>query len=50
MATTLFQRDLGRTQGRIEPAGFAPVEGTYAFVLGSDAPGVFGRFMPGDFA
>ena len=50
MATTLFQRDLGRTQGRIEPAGFAPVEGTYAFVLGSDAPGVFGRFMPDDYA
>ncbi len=50
MATTLFQRDLGRTQGRIEPAAFAPVEGAFAFVLGSDAPGVFGRFMPGDFA
>ncbi len=50
MATTLFQRDLGRTQGRIEPAGFAPVEGTYVFALGSDAPGVFGRFLPGDFA
>ena len=49
MATTLFQRDLGQTQGRIEPTGFSPVEGTHTFVLGSDVPGVFGRFLPGDF-
>ncbi len=50
MATTLFQRALGQTQGRIEPVGFVPMEGTHAFVLGSDTPGVFGRFMPGDYA
>jgi hypothetical protein len=47
MARTAFNRLFGTTQGRIAPTGFAPT-GSFAFVLGSDLPGVVGTFNTGD--
>ena len=42
--------ELGVSQGRIAPAGFTPSEGSFAFVLGNDLPGLLRRLEPGDFA
>lgn len=39
MAFTAFNAALGAQQGRLQPAGFVPTSGDFAFVLGSDAPG-----------
>jgi phage tail-like protein len=50
MALSAFTRALGSTQGRIAPRGFVPPEGEFAFVLGSDLPGVTQRLAVGDFA
>lgn len=44
-----WQADLGTTQGRIVPSGWTPPEGTHAFVLGSDVPGVERSFVAGDY-
>lgn len=49
MALTAWDRELGTTQGRIAPEGFAPPEGTFAFVLGCDVPGLTQRLNAGDF-
>lgn len=49
MALTAWNRELGTTQGRIAPAGFVPPEGTFAFVLGRDLPGLTQRLEVGDF-
>lgn len=48
MPFTAFDRRLGATQGRIAPTGHTTVDGTHAFVLGSDAPGQIARLAPGD--
>ena len=42
--------ELGVSQGRIAPAGFTPAEGSFAFVLGNDLPGLFRKLEVGDFA
>jgi hypothetical protein len=49
VALTAWNRELGTTQGRIAPAGFVPPEGTRAFVLGRDLPGLTQTFEVGDF-
>lgn len=49
MALTAWDRELGTTQGRIAPEGFAPPEGTFAFVLGRDLPGLAQSLNVGDF-
>lgn len=49
MALTAWNRDLGTTQGRIAPAAFTPPEGTFAFVLGRDLPGLAQKLEVGDF-
>ncbi len=49
MALTAFNRELGETQGRIRPSGFSAPEGTFAFVLGRDFPGLAQRLNIGDF-
>lgn len=43
-----FTRNLGSEQGRVEPAGYTPVESDYAFVLGNDTPGRFEPLDEGD--
>ena len=48
MALVAWNRELGTTQGRIAPLGFAPPSGTYAFVLGSDLPGLLQKLAVGD--
>ena len=48
MAFTAWNRELGTTQGRVTPQGFMPPEGTFAFVLGRDLPGLTQRFAIGD--
>lgn len=45
---TAFDHDLGETQGRVAPGGIVPVEGTLAFVLGSDVAGRIERLQVGD--
>ena len=50
MAFTPFDAALGTRQGRLEPAGFEPTSGDFAFVLGSDVPGHEHDFEIGDFA
>lgn len=40
MALTAWNRELGTTQGRVAPQLYAPPEGTFAFVLGRDLPGL----------
>jgi hypothetical protein len=40
VALVAWNRELGTTQGRIAPQGYVPPSGTYAFVLGSDLPGL----------
>ena len=49
MALTAWNRELGTTQGRIAPATFTPPEGTFAFVLGRDLPGLAQKLEVGDF-
>ena len=49
MALTAWNRELGTTQGRIAPEAFTPPEGTFAFVLGRDLPGLAQRLNVGDF-
>ena len=49
MALVAWNRELGTTQGRIAPRGFAPPEGTFAFVLGRDLPGLSQKLAVGDF-
>ena len=49
MSLNAFTRELGTTQGRLVPQGFVPPEGTYAFVLGRDVPGLNQRLAVGDF-
>lgn len=49
MALTAWTRELGATQGRLMPRGFVPPEGTFAFVLGRDQPGLTQRLAVGDF-
>ena len=36
MALTTWTRDYGVTQGRLDPSGWTPTSGDFAFVLGSD--------------
>ena len=49
MSLTAWNRELGTTQGRIAPAAFTPPEGTFAFVLGPDLPGLAQKLNVGDF-
>jgi hypothetical protein len=49
MALTAFNRELGETQGRLQPASLNAPEGTFAFVLGRDLPGLAQRLNLGDF-
>ncbi len=49
MALTAWNRELGTTQGRIAPAGFVPPEGSFAFVLGRDLPGLVEKLAVGDY-
>ncbi|MBI3184819.1 MAG: hypothetical protein HYZ28_21995 [Myxococcales bacterium] len=49
MSLTAWDRELGTTQGRIAPAGFAPPQGEFAFVLGRDLPGLRQKLDVGDF-
>ncbi len=48
MALTAWNRELGTTQGRIVPRGAAAAEGSYAFVLGRDLPGLAQKLAVGD--
>ena len=48
MALTAWNRELGTTQGRVVPQGFAPPEGTFACVLGRDLPGLAQKLAVGD--
>ena len=48
MALSLLADRLGLDQGRIKPTAAPPVEGLYAFVLGSDV-GRFADLAPGDY-
>jgi phage tail-like protein len=47
-ALTPFTRELGATQGRIQPANWLPREGSWVVCLGSDRPGMFVRLADGD--
>lgn len=49
MALTAWTRELGTTQGRVAPATFRAPEGTFAFVLGRELPGLIQRLAVGDF-
>ena len=49
MALTSWNRELGTTQGRVQPQGVAPAEGGFVFALGRDLPGLHHRFEVGDF-
>ena len=48
MAVTAWNRELGTTQGRVAPQLYAPPEGTFAFVLGRDLPGLTQKLVVGD--
>jgi hypothetical protein len=48
VALAAWNRELGTTQGRIAPAGFAPPQGEFAFVLGRDLPGLRQKLDVGD--
>jgi len=48
MAFTPFNAALGTRQGRLEPVGFEPTSGDFAFVLGSDREGDIHDFEVGD--
>jgi hypothetical protein len=49
VALAAWNRELGTTQGRLMPQGFTPPEGTFAFVLGRDLPGLAQKLALGDF-
>jgi hypothetical protein len=49
LALTAWNRELGTAQGRAAPEFFVPPEGTYAFALGRDLPGLSQKLNPGDF-
>ena len=48
MAFNAFDMEMGTRHGRIEPAGWIPPYGDYAFILGSDLPGHIHRLEAGD--
>lgn len=48
MALNPWTRELGTTQGRIQPSGWSPTQGDYVFCLGRDLPGLFHTFAIGD--
>jgi len=48
MALTAWNRELGTTQGRVQPQGFVPPQGTFAFVLGRDLAGLMQKLEVGD--
>lgn len=45
---TIFDGALGVQQGRIQPVGFVPQDGSWVFVLGHDTPGALEWLTPGD--
>jgi len=47
MTSALF-RDLGGSQGRVQPAGWQAPAGSWAFVLGSDVPGRTDTLLAGE--
>ena len=49
MALTAWNRELGTTQGRVDPQGFTPPQGEFVFILGRDLPGLVQRLEVGDF-
>lgn len=44
----IWEATFGEGEGRIVPANWTPTEGTFAFVLGSDIPGLTGKLKTGD--
>jgi len=46
---SLFTREMGLAQGRVQPQATAPLEGNWLVVLGSDARGRRGFLAAGDF-
>lgn len=44
-----WSTSLGVSQGRIQPTGWTPPSGSYAFVLGHDLPNQWRKFAAGDF-
>ena len=48
MALTAWNRELGTTQGRVVPQQYMPPEGSFAFVLGRDLPGLTQKLAIGD--
>ena len=50
MAFTPFNAVLGIRQGRMDPNGFVPTTGDYAYVLGSDLSGEMYDFNIGDYS
>ncbi len=44
----LIGPNMGSISGRLDPQNYAGVDGTFAFVFGSDVPGVFGDLEVGD--
>lgn len=49
MAVSPWQAGFGTTQGQIQPSGWQPPEGTYAFCLGSDIPNFTAWLAAGDY-
>lgn len=49
MALTAWNRELGTTQGRVDPQAYTPPQGEFAFVLGRDLPGLLQKLEVGDF-
>jgi hypothetical protein len=49
VALTAWNRELGTTQGRVQPQGFVPPQGEFAFVLGRDLPRLTQKLEVGDF-
>ena len=49
MALTAWNRELGTTQGRVTPQLYTPPEGSFAFVLGRDLPGLSQKLSFGDY-
>lgn len=50
MALTPFTEALGTRQGRLQPEGVTPPEGSWAYCLGSDKEGYFFWLEPGDYS
>jgi hypothetical protein len=49
VALTAWNRELGTTQGRVDPRAYTPPQGEFAFVLGRDLPGLVQKLEVGDF-